>query len=595
MERPSLSASVENAAQNLDVLFSAVSQMEHESRGLGEHVRIVFLRNFTIEGVDAFLKYHLYANRIRPEIAFGGYGTVGQDVLGDDALITRIDPDVIVLSLVLEELESDYGTPGWRCDSVRKYLADIFDMLATRTRATIVVNTFLLPLYPELGFALAADGSDMAAQVTSLNEFIFKHVRENTPRFCLMDWNRYLRLLGAEASLDGRYWYLSKSPFKKAFLNAYAQELSRVACALKGRAKKCLVLDCDNTLWGGVIGEDGIDGIKLDRNEYPGKAYYDFQTTVLHLVERGILLALCSKNNEEDVFDVLDNHPWCRLKRSHFAAWRINWEDKVSNLVALAEHLNLGLDSFVFVDDNRVECGMVRQMLPEVTVLEVPEKLYAYPPLVIKDGLFDTLRFTAEDKQRAKLYHSESTRRGARNAFGTVDDYLASLETIAYIHRAQPNEIPRVAQLTQKTNQFSLTTKRYSEQDIRAFMSSEDGAVFALAVKDKFGDLGLVGVLILRREDDIGKIDSFLLSCRVLSRGLESAMIVHCLEIMRSVWNISRWHAEYIPTRKNAQVADFWAVNGFIETSNIDGHKTYQMVANSSHRPIPAYISIRHC
>jgi FkbH-like protein len=172
---------------------------------------------------------------------------------------------------------------------------------------------------------------------------------------------------------------------------------------------------------------------------------------------------------------------------------------------------------------------------------------------------------------------------------------LASLETVAYIHRAQPNEIPRVAQLTQKTNQFSLTTRRYSEQDIRAFMSSEDGAVFTLAVKDKFGDLGLVGVLILRREAGIGKIDSFLLSCRVLSRGLEWAMVVQCLEIMRSVWNISSWHAEYIPTRKNAQVADFWLVNGFVETGNIDGHKTYQMAANSSHRPIPAYISIRHC
>jgi FkbH-like protein len=567
--------------------------MEREGRDLPEQVRVVFLRNITIEGIEAFLKYHLYARGVRPEIAFGGYGTIAQDVLAADSLVARTDPDVIVLSLMLEELDPMYGTPGWRCDSARGQLEGLFDVLISNTRATIAVNTFLSPLYPELGLALAPDRSDMSAQVTGLNEFVVEYVRGKAPRFCLTDWDRYLRLLGTEASLDYRYWYLSKAPFKKAFLNAYAQELSRIVLALKGRAKKCLVLDCDNTLWGGVIGEDGIDGIKLDRNEYPGKAYYDFHTSVLHLAERGVLIALCSKNNEADVFEVLDEHPWCRIKRSHLAGWRVNWEDKVSNLAALAETLNVGLDSFVAVDDNPMECGLIRQMLPQVTVLQVPEKLYTYPQLVLKDGLFDTLRLTDEDKKRAKLYQSESTRQGARGEFGTVEDYLASLETVARIHRALPNEIPRVAQLTQKTNQFNLTTRRYSEQQIQAFISREDHAVFTLAVKDKFGELGLVGVLILGRQDNIGQIDTFLMSCRALSRSLESVMIAHCLKLMQSIWNIDCWQAEYIPTRKNPQVADFWLVNGFTETGNLEGHKTYRLDARSCRLTLPPYISVR--
>lgn len=579
------------AVENLNSLFSIVNRMERESRNLGEEARVVFLRNITIEGIEPFLKYYLYASGVRPNIAFGGYGGIAHDVLGVHGLAARSEPDLIVLSLMLEELDPAYGTPGWRSDSVRDELDGMFDMLASKTHATIAVNTFFAPMYPELGLAVSPDRSDTPAQVSSLNQFIVQYVRERAPRFCLMDWDRYLRLLGAQASFDYRFWYLSKAPFRKAFLNMYAQELSRIIRALKGRTKKCLVLDCDNTLWGGVIGEDGIDGIKLDRNEYPGKAYYDFQTSVLHLAKRGVLIALCSKNNETDVFEVLDNHPSCRLKRSHLSAWRVDWQDKASNIAALAEELNLSLDSFVLVDDSPVECGLVRQMLPEVTVLQVPETLYTYPPLVLKDGLFDTLRLTDEDKKRAKLYQSESQRKDARSRFGALEDYLASLGTMAVIHRARPNEIPRVAQLTQKTNQFNLTTSRYSEQDIAAFAAGQDSAVFTLSVRDKFGELGLVGVLILAREARIGRVDSFLLSCRVLGRGLELAMVGHCLEAMQPEWAVDSWQAEYVPTRKNQQVADFWPMSGFDETGNVEGRKTYRLDSRIR-RSIPAYISI---
>jgi len=593
MEETSVITNAEDPVENLNLLFSTVGRMEREGGDLGEPVRIALLRNYTIEGIEPFLKYYLLANSLRPEIAFGGYGTIAQDVLAADGLVKRFDPDVIILSLMLEDVDSSYRTPRWKCDAVRDELRSTFDMVAARTRATVAVNTFLEPLHPEMGLALASDRSDTIAQVRDLNDFIVEYVRERAPRFCLMDWDRYLRLLGAEQSLDARYWYLSKAPFRRAFLNLYAKDVSRVVCALKGRTKKCVVLDCDNTLWGGVIGEDGVDGIKLDRNEYPGKAYYDFQTSLLHLAERGVLIALCSKNNEADVFEVLDNHPSCRLKRSHLSAWRIDWADKTTNLTALARELNLGLDAFVFVDDNPVECGLVRKMLPEVTVLQVPQKLYAYPPLLLKDGLFDTLRLTDEDRTRTHLYQSSARRESARGEFGTVEDYLGSLDTVALIHRARPNEYPRVAQLTQKTNQFNLTTRRYSEQEIRTLAEASDSTVHTLAVKDKFGDLGLVGVLISRRDGSIGRIDTFLLSCRALGRDLESAMIIHCLDALRLEWGIVGWEAEYTPTRKNAQVANFWAAAGFTETGNLEGTKTYRLDAPLQRSKMPSYISIQ--
>ena len=386
---------------------------------------------------------------------------------------------------------------------------------------------------------------------------------------------------------------MSRAPFRTAFLNLYARQISRVACALKGRVKKCLVLDCDNTLWGGVVGEDGLDGIKLDLNEYPGRAYHDFQKTLLHLYERGVLILLCSKNNEADVFDVLDHHPACLIKREHLAGWRINWQEKAGNIRSLADDLNIGLDAFVFIDDDPVQCGLVQEMVPEVTVLQVPEKLHLLPTLPLREGLFDTLRTTDEDRNRTQMYQGDSKRANTRRSFGTVEDYLASLETVASIHRARPDEFTRVAQLTQKSNQFNLTTRRYAEPDIRSFAEEQDRAVYSLAVRDKFGDRGLVGVLIATRAGTVGRIDSFLMSCRAIGRDIEFAMVSCCLASLRNVWGVEQWEAEYIPTRKNAQVADLWLRNGFTETTNVDGRRTYSLDARTHQWRTPAHLVVQ--
>ncbi len=562
-------------ADGFGELLAAVAAMEEAARSFRDECRILFLRNITVEGIDTVLKHQLYSQGIRPLIDFGGYGTMVQDILAAGGAVADGDPELIVLALSLAELDADYGSPGWSSSGVAGQLEHLFELLANRTRSTVAIHTFIAPLWSEQGLATDPLGHDLGSQIAALNQLVVETVRRHSPRFVLIDGERYLRRLGAAAALDPRGYYLWGAPFRRPFLEAWAQQLTRVVCALKGRAKKVLVLDCDNTLWGGVIGEDGIDGIQLDRHQYPGRAFFDFQTTILHLAVRGVLLALCSKNNECDVLEVLDRHPACQIRRAHLAAWRIDWTDKASNLSALAGELNLGLDSFVFVDDSPLECELVRQVLPSVTVLQVPGKLHELPTLLFRDGLFDTLRVTEEDARRARLYQDQRQREELRGAVANLDDYLRSLQTVASIHRARPGEVPRIAQLTQKTNQFNLTTRRDSEQDIRSFISDDQVIVFSLTARDRFDSLGLVGVLIVCIDGVEARIDSFLLSCRALGRRLELAMIEHCLAELRDQQGIKMFRAEYLPTARNAQVAEFWPSVGFAATETTNDHTLY--------------------
>lgn len=569
-------------------IFEAEPDREAQAVLFADEVKVFVLRNITVEGVDTLLRYHLHARQVRARVEFGGYGSMLQDTLDPAGAMAQFQPDIIVVCLSLEELDSTFGAPGWSAESVRAELEALFEALSRQGRATVVLHTFLRPLYSELGL-IASQGSDLTAQIDSLNRFVAEFVRRGSPRFVLADWGQFLHRLGADAALDGRARYLWRAPFRRPFLDEQARHLARIASALKGKTKKVLVLDCDNTLWGGVVGEEGIDGIDLDPNQHPGRAFYDFHAAVLHLAERGVLIALCSKNEEADVFEVLDKHPSCRIKRSHLAAWRINWTDKATNIRDMADELNLGLDAFVFVDDSSVECDLVRKLLPQVTVLQVPTRAHELPTLVLKDGWFDTLAVTEEDKLRARMYQGEAQRKSNRASFANLDEYLASLETVARFSRDDPRDIPRIAQLTQKTNQFNLTTRRYSEPEIAEMVGSREWAVFGLSADDRFGTLGLVGVLIVRLEDDIGRIDTLLMSCRALGRRLEDALVEVCLAALSRERSIAQWEAEYLPTRKNAQVASFWDRLGFERMSDGESRHHYR---RSSASPLP--VSIGH-
>lgn len=564
----------------LDIVLATVREFESSMLDTQLVARIFILRNFTFEGVEPYLKFHLYHWGVRPVISFGGYDLIEQDLIMDRSMLHDFKPDVVVVGIVLDTLDKNYGIPGWQCTQAMERLQSIFALVSQKIKVPVIVNTFIPPLYSEHGLFAPPDYSDMYSQVSKLNHFIRDYVRNNSFQFILADWERCLCIVGEKMAIDYRSWYLHKAPFHTGFLNVVGEGMAHAVRLLKGNVKKCLVLDCDNTLWGGVVGEDGLEGIKLDSNSYPGQVYYDFQRSVIHLAGRGVMVALCSKNNEEDVWKVLRDHPYCLLKRNNLVAWKINWNDKVTNLRKLAVELNIGLDSIVFVDDSPTECEYIRQALPEVTILLVPKKLQYFPNMLFRLGLFGTLTLSKEDHERVVQYQHVVKRQELMAECQNIEVFIASLDLICDVRNLDFKDISRVAQLTQKTNQFNLTIHRYSETEVTSMLSSQECSVYTLRVSDKFGEYGLSGVLIARWEERKVLIDTLLLSCRVLGRNVERSFVAECLKRLVSERNVEVWEAEYVFSKKNVQVADFWESLGFDVVAENGVRKVYRKDAN---------------
>ncbi|MHC4351196.1 MAG: HAD-IIIC family phosphatase [Planctomycetota bacterium] len=326
---------------------------------------------------------------------------------------------------------------------------------------------------------------------------------------------------------------------------------------------KCIVLDCDNTLWGGIIGEDGMAGIALGP-EYPGNCFVTFQRRLLDMLNRGCLLAICSKNNPHDVRQVIREHPSMVLREENFAAILANWDPKPNNLSLLAEELSLGLDSFLFVDDSPHECRMVRNVLPEIRVVQVPEQPLEVPFCLDHLQELEILSLTDEDRQRFRMYVQNRRRKELAVTCGDLSDYLNSLKMKMRISVNDVEHVSRLSQMTQKTNQFNLTTKRYSEKDIRSFIDDDNWTVAHFSLSDIFGDNGIVGLMLASNiTSDTVLIDTFLMSCRVIGRRAEEAFLYRMLRCFREL-NKLKVKASYIPTSKNNLVEDFWAKQDFV-------------------------------
>jgi FkbH-like protein len=575
----------ESQLGNLGTLLEAIAAAEAETTEWRAGAYVHFLRNYTTEFTDPYLKFHLIRDDIRPTISHGGYDTVVQELLDPESPLCSEPPDVIVLSLLLEFLDSKQADAGWTADESIRRIDDMVQHVLDRTQSLLVLNTFL----PAIDSLIAGDDTAPYGELERLNERVVAWEERGGGRIHITDFGATLRASGNAHALDGRLWVSSQAPFRHTFLNEYAKDIAYSVRVLKGRARKCLVLDCDNTIWGGVIGEDGMEGIELDDRSVPGVYFHEFQKAAVSLGEQGVMLAICSKNNEEDVWKVLDGHPHCALSKSHLVGWRINWENKAANLASLAAELNIGLDSFVFVDDSPYERALIGDMLPDVLVLPVPEDLSGYAGILAADRLFDTTARSEEDRKRTAMYQEEARRKEQLGQFDDLTDYLASLETVMHVFAVDADSMTRVTQLTQKTNQFNLTTRRYSIADIEGFAAGADSAVFAMSVADRHGEMGLTGVLIASREGNSATIDTLLLSCRVLGRQLEFAFVDQCLQRLSAEWGDVTWHADYLPTKKNIQVADFWDKLGFSAISGADGSKHYTL---ESAPTIPDYSRI---
>lgn len=402
----------------------------------------------------------------------------------------------------------------------------------------------------------------------------------------VVDFGAFLNQYSSSERIDWKFYFLSQMILNPRLAGDFRKWLDEQRRAIALKRKKCLVLDLDNTLWGGVLGEDGIDGIQVD-GDYPGKAYHYWQEGIKEIERKGIILAICSKNNQTDVEASLAAREM-PLSLKDFACTRINWNDKATNIREIAQELNIGLDSMVFVDDNPTERELIRQQLPMVAVPEWPAQPYELPMFYARlvNDYFSVYTLTDEDKKKTEQYRQNANRAQAQAQFTDMEDFLRSLEMKLTIAPAADITIPRIAQMTQKTNQFNLTTKRYTEDDIRSLVA-KDAKIWTLSVADRFGDNGITGLMILIHEGR-WNIDTFLMSCRVLGKGIEEAFF-------KTV--ISRYEgaltAQYIPTAKNEQVADFYDRMGLkLERTNDEGMKEYSAQIETLDTTIKDYYKI---
>lgn len=384
----------------------------------------------------------------------------------------------------------------------------------------------------------------------------------------IIDLDALVRRVGLEHWEDPKLWSLAKIAGGAKFAAAFVAELMPVIREAAGRRRKCLVLDLDNTLWGGIIGEDGIEGVKLG-GDYPGSVYLEFQKRILDLRKQGVVLAVNSKNNPGDAEAMINDHPEMLLKLEHFVSRQINWLDKVQNLRTIAGEINIGLDSLVFVDDNPAECERVASALPEVSVFQVPSNLAELPRQFAElCKLFDGITISEEDSQRNEMYRQNQLRQSQQQATASIEEFLTSLEMIAEVDRLNKGNLARVVQLLQKTNQFNLTTRRHSQQFVAEMIDSDKWMSYVVRLKDKFGDNGIVLVALLEISNEEAHIDTFLMSCRVIGRTLERAVIPLIVDDLRAR-GIDTLTGEYIPTVKNKLVENLYVDIGFsmVETS----------------------------
>jgi FkbH-like protein len=555
--------------------FRYLSVVEEGVQGAAlKPLRVAILRSSTLETMGPILRLRLFLEGYKPEVLFGDYNQFVQEILTPSSQLYHFKPNVVVIMVGLEALLPDFIDDFARLpysewekiiDSTARGLASLAGRVEENLSCQVIFQNVGLPNGAYWGICDAQSQEGQYALVHHFNRSLAREFQSKQGCF-VWDFEALLRRIGSHSVYDAKAWYTARNPFKHSAYPEIVDDLMRYLLSALGQGKKCIVLDLDNTLWGGIAGEDGIEGIALG-HDYPGNCYRDFQKQLLKLYHRGILLAINSKNDAEAALEIIDNHPDMVLRRKHFAAYRINWSDKASNLRVLAEDLNIGIDSMIFVDDNPRECELVRRQCPDCLVLCLPERPYLIPGVLNSVPGLERISITEEDTRRGEMYQAQLARGEFQIGFDNMEEYLKSLDLEVFIEPADSFSTPRIAQLTQRTNQMNLTTRRYTAAEITAMRSDRNCRVFSVSARDRFGDHGIVGVMILRLNDVNCLIDTFLLSCRVLGLKVEDSMIA-CAATVAKRENAPTLTGEYLPTAKNKVAADTYLNLGFTRVSD---------------------------
>jgi len=537
-------------------------------------LKIALLSSFSTEFFHAPLIAYGLVNGLQIQIYQAGFSQFHQEILNSHSELYAFAPDVVILAVEgsdwIPELYTDYtsvmdGGLDAAIDHVRREIDELLDALRGGTSAAVLIHNFSLPLYPEFGVLDLQFQEGQTSSVLKLNEWLAKKCRA-LPRTYVVDYLGIVSRFGALHWYDDRLNHIARAPIAMEMLQHLVSDYMRFLRAFTGQSKKCLVLDLDGTLWGGVLGEAGIQGIQLGPT-YPGSMFMAFQRTILRLQKRGILLAIASKNNPEDVDRVFAAHPDMVLKREHFTCIEVHWKPKSASVAAIARRLNVSLEHIVFVDDTPAECEEVSLALPMVHTICLPHQAEKFSHALLEHGLFDTLSFSDEDRRRTELYNSRDQSEALRTQAGSLEAFYRSLQMNVVFSPLKPSTVRRAAQLTQKTNQFNATTRRYTEAELAEKMRDPNWNVTTVVVSDRFGDNGIVGVMITHSDQGVLDIDTFLLSCRVIGRSIESAMLAHLCKFAGSS-GLCEVKGHIFPTAKNLPVRQLFAEHGFYEVSN---------------------------
>ncbi len=564
-------------------------------------VKVAWLANHTIEpavrnaAVAALLRDVVVADYIGP------FDQYFQAILDETSELAQFSPQVIVLWLSLRALAPELVEGGaGRSEDIRRQQADdVLERLAQwiaaareRTNATLLIANFPRPPLSPFGIADARSTAGDAALYAMLNGRLAETYRAD-PRVMVLDVDHAISRAGSASGWNPRMYRLAKIEWDGAAANTAGELFARAIRTLVRPPRKCLAIDLDNTLWGGVVGEDGPRGIRVAEGDPVGESFLAFQRALLDLKARGVLLAVCSKNNPEDVEEAFASQRM-PLALDDFAAIRINWTNKPENLRDIARELNIGIDSLALVDDSPAECELVRQLLPEVCTIQLPGDPAEFADYLLSQWDFDKLVVTVEDARKTEQYRENTARESMRASAGDLSAFLKGLGTRLRIAPAGQDNLLRLHQLLSKTNQFNVTTKRYTPSEVEEFAESSEWRFEYVHAEDNFGDLGIIGLYLLFVGGDEPEVDSFLLSCRAMGRGIESAMCNRLKHIAFDELAAPALRAHFVPTRKNKPAVDFYDSQGFsILSEEPDGSKIYRLQRELSREtPCPGLESV---
>ncbi len=561
-------------------LFRVRKKLREAGVASPSKTKLAVLSGFTTTQLSQFVDLYLFAAGVDAEIYEADYGTFRQEILDPSSQLYAFEPQMIFIAASWRDLSH---WPDFQDDQeglsklVEAELADWAGLWQTaheRLGCQIIQNNFDLPAWRALANHEMRHPGSRNGFIAKVNDAFNEQA---PPQVTIHDVEHLSACWGKWAWGDERFYHHAKIPCDPARLVDYGHSVASIVAAHLGLAKKCLVLDLDNTLWGGVIGDDGLNGIRLGQGDPESEAFLAFQQYVKSLQRRGVILAVCSKNEDAIAREVFEKHPDMVLRLDDISCFMANWTDKAANLQSIAKQLNIGLDSLVLVDDNPAERAMARRFVPEVAVPELPDDPAGLIRAVERYRYFQAVSLRDEDLKRTGYYRENLQRAELESSAQGIDGFLKSLQMVARIAPIEAATLDRSAQLINKTNQFNLTTRRRTAAEVQAIVEGDSWITRTVSLADRFGDNGLISVLLAEVKDDALVIDTWLMSCRVFKRGVEYMLMDHLCQLAGEL-GVARVRGRYIPTAKNAVVKELYLELGFTECGQeADGESFWEL------------------